>query len=383
MTDRHRTRYHFRMSLRWSPWVLAAAAAAIAVGCATAKTEHTEPAPAPYVFGWPFVAVPIPPRGGTTRGAEVTLATGPSEAWQRLQAPGLRGRARDRAAILAMAGDYRASFDFLETIEFSPGTAPARPYRSWGTERVYVIEDSSDFISLQHILVMFAVEEENTVGPLVQKHWRQDWQYEPRRVLGFAGDERFEMKAVPRAERRGAWSQTVYQVDDSPRYGSVGRWVHGPEASIWESREVWRPLPRREHTARSDYQVLAGRNRLTILPSGWVHEQDNTKLVLQGGQTRRLAHEIGLERYERLRDFDFTAADAYWNATASFWALVRRGWAERAARSPHFRVHAKCGGEEAFVPFFRTAERLESGESISREAQRAEVERVLDCVTAD
>jgi hypothetical protein len=358
-------------------WMLAAAAA-VGLGCSTATTE-----PAPYMFAWPFVGVPMEPRGGTMRGAEVTLATGPSEAWERLRAPGLNARARDRAAILAMAGDYRASFDFLETILFEPGATPARPYRSWGTERVYVIEDRGDFISLQHILVMFVIEEGGRkVGPLVQKHWRQDWQYEPRRVLVFAGDERFETKAVSRAERRGAWSQTVYQVDDSPRYGSVGRWVHGVEASIWEGGEAWRPLPRREHSVRSDYQVLAGRNRHTILPNGWVHEQDNQKLVLAGGKTRRLAREAGVDRYERLRDFDFAAADAYWNATASFWASVRHGWAQRAAQSPRFRVRARCHDEEAFAPFFRTAGRLESGEAISPDAQRAEVERILDCVVS-
>jgi hypothetical protein len=359
-------------------WMLAALTAA-GLGCSTATTET-----APYVFAWPFVEVPMEPRGGTTRGAEVTLATGPSEAWQRLQAPGLHARARDRAAILAMAGDYRASFDFLETILFAPGAVPARPYRSWGTERVYVIEDRGDFISLQHIMVMFVIDEDGKRhGPMVQKHWRQDWQYEPRRVLVFLGDEQFETRAVSREERRGAWSQTVYQVDDSPRYGSVGRWVHSPEASIWEGGEAWRPLPRREHSVRSDYQVLAGRNRHTILPSGWVHEQDNLKLVLAGGQTRRLARESGVDRYERLRDFDFTAADAYWKATTSFWELVRHGWAQRVAKNSRFRVHASCNNEDAFVPFFRTAGRLESGEVISTDAQRAEVERVLDCVTAD
>jgi hypothetical protein len=357
-------------------WMLAASA--LALGCQAAPTK-----PAPYVFAWPFLEAPMEPRGGTTRGAEVTLATGPSEAWQLLQAPGLSARERDRAAIRAMAGDYRASFDFLETIVFSPGAAPARPYRSWGTERVYVIADRADFMSLQHILVMFVIDEQGRRhGPLVQKHWRQDWQYEPRSVLVFVGDERFETRTVSREERRGAWSQTVYQVDDSPRYGSVGRWIHGVETSIWEGGEAWRPLPRREHTVRSDYQVLAGRNRHTILPSGWVHEQDNQKLVLADGRTRRLAREVGVDRYERLRDFDFTAADAYWNTTASFWALVRQGWAQRAALGPRFRVRARCNDEEAFVPFFRTAGRLESGEAISPDAQRAEIERILDCVVA-
>jgi hypothetical protein len=363
------------LGIRARLWLAVAAAG---LGCATAA-----PAPAPYVFAWPFLTVPMDPRGGTTHGAEVTLASEPSEAWQRLHAPGLSARERDRAAILAMAGDYRASFDFLETILFEPGATPARPYRSWGTERIYVIEDRGDFISLQHILSMLVVDDDGKqVGPLVQKHWRQDWRYQPNRVLVFAGNERFETRPVPRAERRGAWSQTVYQVDDSPRYGSVGRWVHGAEASIWEGGEAWRPLPRREYTVRHDYQVLAGRNRHTILPTGWIHEQDNQKLVLASGRTRRLAREIGVDRYERLRDFDFAAADAYWKASSAFWASVRTAWALRVARNPHFKVAATCQGEDAFAPFFRTADRLEAGDVISADEQRAEVERVLDCIVS-
>ncbi len=380
------------MTWRRYATLLLAAVVAIGVGCATAAPERR-----PYVFAWPFVGVPMEPRGGTTHGAEVTLASVPSEAWQRLHAPGLSARERDRAAILAMAGDYRASFDFLETILFTSGATPARPYRSWGTERIYVIEDRADFVSLQHILVMFVIDESGqTHGPLVQKHWRQDWRYEPSNVLVFAGNERFETRSVPRDARRGAWSQTVYQVDDAPRYGSLGRWTHSAEASIWEGGEAWRPLPRREHTVRSDYQVLAGRNRHTILPTGWVHEQDNQKLVLaqasgsepkaseghQAGETRRLAREIGVDRYERLESFDFAAADAYWEATSPFWAAVRHGWAQRAARSPRFAVRARCQDEDGFVPFFRFAARLEAGESIAAEQQRAEAERILDCVVS-
>jgi hypothetical protein len=364
-------------------WIAAAFAAA-GLGCTAAATAKPEPEPVrPYVFAWPFLDAPMQPRGGTTRGADVKLATQPSQEWQRLRAPGLAARERDRAAILAMAGDYRTSFDFLETVLFTPGSKPARPYRSWGTERVYVIADRGDFVSLQHVLVMFVADEHGaTQGPFVQKHWRQDWRYEPEGVLAYAGNDRYETRALAPEQRRGAWSQTVYQVDDAPRYGSVGRWVHADEASIWEGGDAWRPLPRREHTVRSDYQVLAGRNRHTILPTGWVHEQDNVKLVLDGDRTRRLAREVGVDRYERLDGFDFSAADAYWQATAPFWALVREGWAAHAARSPRFRVATTCNGEEAFVPFFRAAGRLEAGEAMSEDEQRAEVERGLACVTA-
>ena len=188
-------------------------------GCATSPT----PSP-PYVFSWPFLDPDheMAPRGGTTRGPVVSLAEEPSLAWQRLQTAGPEPRARDRAAILAMAGDYRTSFDFLETVVFAPGGRPARPYRSWGTERVYVVDDREDFVSLQHVLEMFVVDENGeTQGPFVQKHWRQDWQFEPESLLVYVGERSFEVRAVSAEQRRGAWSQTVYQVDDSPRYGSI------------------------------------------------------------------------------------------------------------------------------------------------------------------
>src|SRR5262245_657097 len=123
-------------------WI-AVALAAVGLACSAAP-----PAPHPYVFAWPFLDQAMEPRGGRTRGAPVTLETVPSEGWNRLHAAGLSSQERDRAAILAMAGDYRVSFDFLEVVLFAPGAKPARPYRSWATERVYVVEDRADFVSL-------------------------------------------------------------------------------------------------------------------------------------------------------------------------------------------------------------------------------------------
>ena len=43
--------------------------------------------------------------------------------------------------------------------------------------------------------------------------------------------------------------------------------------SVWESKDTLRPLPRREFSVRSDYDVLWGTNRITVLPSGWVRKK--------------------------------------------------------------------------------------------------------------
>ncbi|HMH87138.1 MAG TPA: hypothetical protein VK523_00745, partial [Steroidobacteraceae bacterium] len=80
------------------------------------------------------------PRGGTTRGAAVTLESTPSAAWHSLQEAHISAFERDRRAILAVAGDYRVTFDFLEIVTFS-GRPRDRPYQSWGTERVYLDQD--------------------------------------------------------------------------------------------------------------------------------------------------------------------------------------------------------------------------------------------------
>ena len=105
---------------------------------------------------------------------------------------------------------------------------------------------------------------------MVMKHWRQDWRYEQREMHTFRGDQTWKRSKQPRSASRGRWVQSVYQVDDSPRYMAAGRWQHRANFSSWESDETWRPLPRREASVRDDYYVLIGTNTHTITPTGWV-----------------------------------------------------------------------------------------------------------------
>jgi hypothetical protein len=79
---------------------------------------------------------------------------------------------------------------------------------------------------------------------------------------------------------RGAWTQAVSQVDDSPRYEASGRWEHFANVSTWQSAPTWRPLPRREFSVRKDYEVLIGTNSPHDHPTGWVQEEENLKVVL-------------------------------------------------------------------------------------------------------
>ena len=364
---------------RFRTW-LATGLAALALSTSLALA-HDASDDDPYVFAWPFVEGEMSPRGGTTEGPPVETVTETTEAFERLQVEGLSKRERDRRAILAMAGTYRVSFDFLELVGYAPGFEPARPYRSWATEHVYVIEDTDEQISLQHILIMTIVGEDGeAIGPFVTKHWRQDWVYENPAVHTYRGFGTWARVTKGEVERAGQWSQTVWQVDDSPRYAAWGEWRHTPERSWWTSGETWRPLPRREFSVRDDYDVLVGTNTHIVLPTGWVQEEHNVKAVLAGpGEIEsRLSREIGIVRYERLQNFDTGPGDAYWRNTLDFWAEVRAYWERAMSEKDRIRLKSEVDGQKLFQPLFERAEAIDDGEVFTAEENRAFVVETID-----
>jgi len=321
------------------------------------------------------------PRGGTSTGAAVTLAKDPHEGWLAVREEGISTLERDRRAILAMAGPYRTSFDFLEVAGYQEGYEPAQPYQSWATEYVYVLEDSKDFISLQHIIVMFIQDNDEVTGPIVMKHWRQDWAYEKPKVLAYVGNETWLFQPVPEDEIAGSWSQAVYQVDDSPRYESFGHWEHNPSFSTWQSATTWRPLPRRESSVRDDYQVLEGTNSHSILPNGWLHEESNSKLALdeegKPSSNPYVAKELGVNRYERIVDHDFSGGDEYIEKTGPFWGDVRSAWNQILNDREHLTLNLKDASVPMFLRLFEAAERF-SGEDYNAEESEEQILQIIN-----
>ena len=336
-----------------------------------------------YTFAWPLGEGALKPRGASTQGKAVALDKEPAQAWRRLHEGNLSDFERDRRAILAMSGPYRVSFDFLEIARFDPALKADAPYQSWGTEYVFVAEDHDKFIALQHVLVMRALKPDGSESePLVTRHWRQEWHYEADAMLAYRGSNAWEVRTIPPDQRIGTWVQSVFQVDDSPRYAAQGRWQHSDSFSTWASAETWRPLPRREWSVRDDYQVLLGTNRHTITATGWLQEENNLKLALDASAKPRaslpyLAREYGVARYERIKAYDFAPAQAYFDKTEPFWSEVRAAWRQLIQRDRRFELQARVDQGQLFVPFFEYADRLAQGEPFVREDARAFIDRTL------
>jgi len=228
---------------------------------------------------------------------------------------------QDRADILAMAGNYKVRFDMQESTRWDPAYTPLDRKISGGNEVVRVVADTGRKIILQHLLV---VQDEGK--DMVIKHWRQDWEYEPARVLVYSDTNTWKWEDVPEKMRTGRWSQTVWQVDDSPRYGGWGQFETQGGLRRWRSNWTWRPLARRDAVRHPVYDRYLSINRHQNTTDGWIHWQDNTKMGTKDGKLVPIVQEYVLNTYTKFDGYNVKAADDYWATTKDYWAAVRTEW---------------------------------------------------------
>lgn len=249
----------------------------------------------------------------------------------------------DRQSIMDMCGCYEVTFNFAETFAADTAYEFHENYRSGGLEWVTPVADKSDFVSLQHLLI---------VGKdMIVKHWRQDWVFENQKLFAFHKNSHWNYVELPAGEVQGQWTQKVYQVDDSPRYEGNGTWVHADGRHYWESYSD-APLPRREFSKRSDYNVMERRNRHELTADGWVHEQDNKKINRVDGEDIYIASEKGWNTYKKVEDSRCQAAMDWWEANGEYWADVRQVWDEVFAKEKSFTVHKTEEGKPLFTKLF-------------------------------
>lgn len=231
----------------------------------------------------------------------------------------------DAVAIRSMAGTFAVDFRFHETYSLSPDyKVRTKAYEEHATELVKVVEDTPTRITLQHLLVVNDGDK-----PQVIKHWSQVWTWGDSFVLDYCGqedDHRWNIVQADAASMSGTWTQLVTNVDDSPRYESRGFWIHENGISTWTSQATRRPLPRREYSKRDDYDYLLVTNRHVITPTGWVHYQDNHKVVDRGDERKVLCHEAGLNQYTRVESPATAIAESWWQEKGNFWNAMRNVW---------------------------------------------------------
>ena len=252
---------------------------------------------------------------------------------------------QDQKAIKSMCGCYEVTFNFAETFNYSKDSTyvPSETKHDGGLEWVELLQDDENKISMQHLLIVGKPD-----SPYIVKHWRQDWEFENTELYVYDHDNKWKYTKLPAESVKGQWTQKVFQVDDSPRYEGSASWVHVDGRSYWENTTD-APLPRREYTTRSDYNVTIRTNRHEIVSNGWIHDQDNDKVIREDGKKDiLLAQEKGYNTYVKVANSKCKAAQDYWAKDHDKWALVRAKWDEVFARDKDLSLEDKVEHKQLF-----------------------------------
>lgn len=258
-------------------------------------------------------------------------------------------KSKDIAAIKKMCGCFEVTFNFSETFNYSDDSLyiPSKNKTDRALELALLIKDENNELSIQHLLQMG-----DNDNAYIVKHWRQDWQFQNKDFYMFNGDNNWLYVNKPYKEVRNQWSQKVYQVDDSPRYEGSSSWVHVDGKSYWENTTD-APLPRRERTKRSDYNVTERGSRVEIMDYGWLHDQDNRKIIrTDSADDFTLAKEKGYNTYKRVNDDRCLGAANWWKENYDKWEIVRQKWYQVYSKNQDLSLHGKVDNKRLYEYLF-------------------------------
>lgn len=228
--------------------------------------------------------------------------------------------AEELKAIDQLCGCFEVTFNYSETFtndnskQYISGPLNEKKV----IEYVHPIKKSNTEVVLQHILVVS--------DKMMIKHWREDWSYQNNVIWDYDHDNTWKKRTIPADKVKGEWTQTVWEVSDAPRYQGSSKWVSTNDQTFWINTAD-APLPRREYTTRKDYNVMNRTNRLIVSDKGYMHEQDNLKIIRKAGQADSiLAYEKGYNKYVRVDDSKCEKAKEFWKKKEAFWADVVAVW---------------------------------------------------------
>lgn len=235
--------------------------------------------------------------------------------------------------INKLCGCFEVEFKYAET--FSPN----RDYKfhereiiNGGLEYVFPVEASDKKIVLQHLLVI--------TDSFIIKHWREDWTYENPVIWKYQGNKNW-IKELQKPEAvKGKWTQSIWEVSDEPRYQGASQWITANGETFWLNTTD-APLPRREYSVRSDYNILNRTNRIVLTADGYIHQQDNKKIIRDSGTDRLLVEEKGINSYVKKDPATCAAAIAWWQKNKFYWEKVRHIWEEKIAGLTSIHLETK------------------------------------------
>ncbi len=237
---------------------------------------------------------------------------------------------KDVESIKKFCGCFTIDFKYAETFVTDTNYKIVKPYITKATEWTEVVEETDNKIVLQHLLQI----NDSTII----KHWREDWTYQNTELFNYQHSFKWKKNRATSTTVKGQWSQMVFEVDDAPRFMGTATWIYADGKAYWQNTTD-APLPRREYTKRSDYNVLNRTNIYWLSKDGWIHEQDNKKIIRKDGiADSLLVMEKGYNIYKKVDNEKCVAAKNWWQVNKEKYVAVRKEWDKKLATSTEIKL---------------------------------------------
>lgn len=252
---------------------------------------------------------------------------------------------KDRETLKKLCGCFEVEFKYKETFGYAKNYKVTDKYINEALEWVSYEEQSDGSVSMQHILVIDSTT--------LIKHWREDWVFEGTEYFDYEKTYVWNKIKEDKNNAKNKWLQKVYQVDDRVQYAGIASFVYFDNKILWQS-QVDAPLPRREYTKRTDYNVMNRLNRLYISDKGYMHEQDNFKIYRNDNNVDTLiSEEKGWNNYVKVEESKCQAAIDWWNKNKIFWQDVRSIWNEILKDKTRLDMHWEIDGKQLYEVLFK------------------------------
>jgi len=257
---------------------------------------------------------------------------------------------KDKETIKSLCGCFDVDFKYKETFSASKNYKPKDVYETGALEWVSYEPQPDGSVRMQHILIIDS--------SMIIKHWREDWSFENPNIYTYDKNYRWTKTKVDAAKVKGTWTQKVFEVDDRPQYDGVATFSYFDDKTLWQST-VDAPLPRREYSKRTDYNVLNRGNRLYISPTGYLHEQDNKKIKRTTGEKDTLiVDEKGVNIYKKIEESKCQAGIDWWQKNKVYWNDVRTVWTDLLPTLPELAIQFTVEDKKLYERLFKLNEDL-------------------------
>ena len=116
------------------------------------------------------------------------------------------------------------------------------------------------------------------------------------------------------------------------------------------------------------------RNRHEFIKKGWVHEQDNQKILSQGHVV--VAEEKGYNTYTKVDDAQCESARVWWQDNHHVWNFIQQHWNELYATKTELKFKSKVDGKTLWMNLFAWAD--ENVQSVLNNSKKVELQKIVE-----